>query len=214
MRHDFAAPGSPVFVCGHGAGAGHSHPWMRAIATGLSARGIHVVTFDFPYVAARRTRPDPGPVLEAAFAEAWKAIHDPSVVPRPAAVFAGGKSMGGRIASQAAAKGLLLPAPAGLVFFGYPLHPPHQPGKRRDAHLPTLRAPILFVQGSGDPFGNETEIGALVATLPSASLHLVRGGDHSLKTTKRDDPNQRGLEDALDRAAAWMLDVSRGLETA
>ena len=208
MRHDFAAPGSPVFVFGHGAGAGHSHPWIRTVATGLAARGIHVITFDFPYAAARRNRPDPGSVLEAAFADVWGVALDPSVAPRPAAIFAGGKSMGGRIASQATARGLLLPAPAGLVFFGYPLHPPHQPEKRRDAHLPAVRAPMLFVQGSRDPFGNETEIGALVATLPAATLHLVRGGDHSLKATKRDDPTQRGLEDALDHAAAWMLDVT------
>ena len=111
---------------------------MRRVAAGLAARGIHVVTFDFPYMAAGRKVPDKAPVLEAAFAEVWRDVVGRRSRRAAAGVrlFAGGKSMGGRIASQAAARELFAPAPAGLVFFGYPLHPPAKPEQRRDRICP------------------------------------------------------------------------------
>lgn len=205
----YTAPGAgaPVFVLAHGAGAGERHPWMVRVGTGLAARGISVVTFDFPYMEAGRRVPDRPQVLEARFQAvvAEVAAKPPSTGP----LFAGGKSMGGRIGSQAAAAGLLSPAPRGLVFFGYPLHPPGKPGQRRDAHLPSIGRPLLFVQGSRDPFGSPEEMTALVSTLPDTTLELVTGGDHSLKGPKRDDPNGRMLDAALDRAAGWMLALIR-----
>ncbi len=119
-------------------------------------------------------------------------------------MFAGGKSMGGRIASQAAARALFNPAPAGLVFFGYPLHPPAKPGQRRDRHLASVGAPMLFVQGTRDPFGSEEEMEALVSMLPDATLELVDGGNHSLEAPKRDDPDGTRFEAAVQAAVRWM----------
>lgn len=198
-RYPAADAAAPRLVLAHGAGAGEGHPWMIRVATGLAARGIHVVTFNFPYKDGGRSLPDPGPVLEAAFAEVWKSAG---------ATFAGGKSMGGRMASQAAAKGAFDPPPAGLVYFGYPLHPPGKPQQRRDAHLPKIGRPMLFLHGTRDPFGTPEEMTALVAGLgPAATLHLIDGGDHSLVKPKRQDPDGRALEDAMDVAARWMLEI-------
>jgi predicted alpha/beta-hydrolase family hydrolase len=135
-----------------------------------------VATFDFPYTAAGRKVPDRGPVLEKAFLDAWEELATARGAGRP--LFAGGKSMGGRIASQVAAR--LTPPPAGLVFFGYPLHPPGRPTDRRDRHLAGTGCPMLFLHGTRDPFGTPDELRDLVARLPHATLSLVDGGDHSL----------------------------------
>ena len=189
-----------LLVLGHGAGAGQKHPWMRRVVDGLGRRGIEVVTFDFPYMAAGRKVPDAPAVLEAAFREAWaQACRD-----GPGPFFAGGKSMGGRIASQVAAQDGLIPAPSGLVYFGYPLHPPGKPAQRRDAHLPQIRVPMLFLHGTRDPFGSPDEMRRLAASLPGVSLELIDGGDHSLARSKSQDPKGESLEHAMDLAAAWM----------
>src|SRR5688572_33215808 len=123
---------SPVLVLAHGAGAGASHPWMRHVATELESRGIRVVTFDFPYMAEGRKMPDRGSTLEAAFAAEWAKVAATTKGP----LYAGGKSMGGRIASQVAAAGGFSPAPVGLVFFGYPLNPTMNTEQRPDRHPP------------------------------------------------------------------------------
>lgn len=196
-------PKAPVLVLAHGAGAGQRHPWMRRVAESLVARGISVATFDFPYMAAKRSAPDPGPVLEAAYADVWRdVVRD---IGRPKArLFAGGKSMGGRISSQAAAKKLFDPAPAGLVFFGYPLHPPGKPEQRRDRHLPDVGAPMLFLHGTRDPFGSPDEMTALAATLSGATVELLDGGDHSLVASKAQEAKDSRLERAIDLAARWI----------
>jgi len=192
-------PDAPLLVLGHGAGAGHEHPWMVRVAGGLASRGVQVLTFNFPYKDAGKSVPDPPSVLEAAFAGVWKGAR---------ARFAGGKSMGGRISSQAAARDLLEPAPAGLVFFGYPLHPPGKPAQRRDKHLPSVGAPMLFLHGSRDQFGSPEEMTQLVAGLgPTATLELIEGGDHSLVRPKTQDPKGAALEHAMDVAAKWMLEI-------
>ena len=196
--YDAAASAAAVVVLGHGAGAGHDHPWMTRVARGLASRGVRVVTFNFPYIDARRAAPDPPAVLEAAFAAVWKEVANRGPM------FAGGKSMGGRIASQVAAKQGFDPAPAGLVFFGYPLHPPGKPGQRRDRHLPAITAPMLFLHGTRDPFGAPDEMRALVAGLPNATLEILDGGDHSLVAPRRQDPTGARLEQAIEVAAAWM----------
>jgi predicted alpha/beta-hydrolase family hydrolase len=198
---------APLLVLGHGAGAGHDHPWMREVAQGLANRGVSVATFDFPYKAAKKAAPDPAPVLEATFAAAWKEAAE--TVARdtgtaPGRLFAGGKSMGGRISSQAAARGLFAPPAAGLVFFGYPLHPPGKPAQRRDAHLPSVGAPMLFFHGTRDPFGTPDEMAALTRTLPHATLELVDGGDHSLMRSKAQEKKSRAIDGVLDRAAQWI----------
>jgi len=196
---------APTLVFGHGAGAGQGHPWMKRVAAGLATRGVTVVTFDFPYREKGRGAPDPPAVLEAAFASTWKT----SAADAHGPLFAGGKSMGGRIASQVAASGGFDPPAAGLVFFGYPLHPPGKPAQRRDRHLPSVGAPMLFLSGTRDPFGSPQELEALIAHLPGSSLELVDGGDHSLVAPKRADPKGTRLENVLDVAAAWILRIAK-----
>ena len=155
MQYFSSDPASATLIFGHGAGAGQDHPWIVRVAKGLAARGVRVVTFDFPYRVAKRKVPDPPAVLEKAFAAIWQETIDADRAAgrQVRAYFAGGKSMGGRISSQATAHDLLVPAPAGLVFFGYPLHPPGKPDQRRDAHLPAISVPRLFIHGTRDPFG-------------------------------------------------------------
>ena len=123
-------------------------------------------------------------------------------------MFAGGKSMGGRIASQVAALKGFTPAPAGLVFFGYPLHPPGKPEQRRDRHLPNVAAPMLFLSGTRDPFGSPEEFRELTATLSDATLELVDGGDHSLVVAKSRDRMGEALEHAMDTAARWITSLT------
>lgn len=184
---------------------------MRRVARGFADRGVSVVTFNFPYTEEGRRLPDPGPVLERRFAAVWAEVVSAGMLEPcpPAAFLAGGKSMGGRMASHVAAVSGFQPAPAGLVFFGYPLHPPQKPEQRRDRHLPRVRGPMLFLHGTRDPFGTPAEMLALVATLPTAHLELVDGGDHSLAGPKKTDAGGQLLERALDRAAAFVIDLGR-----
>lgn len=173
---------------------------MVRTAEGLAARGIHAATFDFDYMAQGKRVPDRPQVLEAR----WRAAIDDARnrfgrVP----LFIGGKSMGGRIASQVASQDAT--GVAGLVFLGYPLHPPGRPEQRRDAHLPNITAPMLFVQGSRDAFGTADEIRALLPRLVNAALHEVAGGDHSFKISARGAPKPDAvLSSILDGVAAWM----------
>jgi predicted alpha/beta-hydrolase family hydrolase len=122
-------------------------------------------------------------------------------------LFIGGKSMGGRIASHIASQGA--DGISGLIFFGYPLHPPGQPAKRRDAHLPQIREPMLFIQGSRDTFGNEEEMSKLVPTLQRAELHVIPGGDHSFKVPGGVKAQQPAFGSAITAAADWMKRIIR-----
>lgn len=192
-------------VLAHGAGAGQASPFMVNAARGLASRGCVTATFDFPYIAARRRAPDPGPVLEQHWREMIAAAR--SAFPG-LPLFLAGKSMGGRIASQVAARGGCGPL-AGLVFFGYPLHPPGKPQQRRDAHLPAILEPMLFVQGTRDTFGAADEIRALLPGLPRATLHEVAGGDHSLKVPARAHSSAAAtIDHVLDVTADWIANVS------
>jgi len=199
-RYDAASPNAPTLVLAHGAGAGQAHPWMTRVAKGLAVRGVSVVTFNFPYMDARRHAPDKPAVLE----KTWQEIWTETAKDARGRLFAGGKSMGGRIASQACALGLLDPAPVGLVFFGYPLHPPGKPAQRRDKHLPGITVPMLFLHGTRDSFGSPEEMRELTATLRGATLELVEDGDHSLVRPKRADPKAQSIDHVVDVAAAWM----------
>jgi uncharacterized protein len=200
LTHYPAESPAAGIVLAHGAGAGQASRFMVQAATGLAGRGISAATFDFPYMAAGRKVPDKAEVLERAWREAVDAAREawPGV---PLVI--GGKSMGGRIASHiAAADGEGL---AGLVFLGYPLHPPGRPHQRRDAHLPSIAAPMLFVQGTRDAFGTADEIRALLPRLQCASLHEVAGGDHSFKVAGRGAPGpERAMAEILDAVADWM----------
>jgi len=198
-----------TLVLAHGAGAGSTHPWMKRVAAGLAERGVQVVLFDFAYVAAGRSAPDRAPVLEATWREVWQGVTARASGP----VFAGGKSMGGRIASMVAAHPPVTgfdPPPAGLIFFGYPLHPPGKPEQRRDAHLSKIRVPMLFLHGTRDPFGSPEEMEPLVRSLKHSTLRLFDHGDHSLVAAKKHDPKGELLDSALDVAAEWMAARSLG----
>ena len=187
-----------TIVLAHGAGAGQAHPWMQRVVRAFMTHDITALTFNFPYIDAGRSAPDRAPVLEAHYARLWGELT--AGASRP--VFAGGKSMGGRIASQVAAAGGFAPAPAGLIFFGYPLHPPNQPGRRRDAHLPGVAPPMLFLHGTRDPFGTPEEMQTLTGNLSTATLHLIDGGDHSLVVKRKDGADS--VERAVAVAATWM----------
>jgi predicted alpha/beta-hydrolase family hydrolase len=194
-----------AFILAHGAGAGQQSAWIVNAARALTALGVQVVTFNFPYTEHGRKLPDRGPILEdcyrAVIAAAHRELH-------PAALFIGGKSMGGRIATQVAAAHQELDI-AGLVLLGYPLHPPGRPQQRRDAHLPAIRQPMLFVQGSRDAFGTRDELAPVIAAIgPHASMHVVEGGDHSFKVAGRDKHAQDAvLNDVWRAVAAWIDDL-------
>ena len=171
---DRAAAG---LVLAHGAGGGQHSRFMVEAANALATRGITVATFDFPYMAAGRSVPDKAPVLEASWRAAIDAARGHSAF-AGLPLFIGGKSMGGRIASQVAAQ--RVDGITGLVYFGYPLHPPGRPEQRRDRHLPDIAEPMLFVQGTRDQFGTAQEIRELLPRLNErTTLFEVYDGDHS-----------------------------------
>lgn len=197
-----SAHASSAVVVAHGAGAGQTSPWLVRMASGLAERGVTAATFDFGYMAAGRKFPDAPAVLETR----WREIVDRARARFPSLpLFIGGKSMGGRIASQIAAKGV--DGVSGLVFFGYPLHPPGKPQQRRDAHLPAIVHPMLFIQGSADTFGKADEIRALLPSLQRAELHEVDGGDHSLKVKGGAARQAAVTADVMDTVIAWMRSI-------
>lgn len=200
-------PIAATLVLAHGAGAPQTHPFMIDVAQRIAKRGVDVVTFDFLYRANGRKLPDRNEVLEATWRSAIANVRAREGLP-VARLFIGGKSMGGRIASQVAAA-RDVPRIAGVVMLGFPLHPPGKPNVRRDAHLSSVPCRMLFVQGSRDAFGDAKEIAALVRRLPRAQLHLVDGGDHSLALPKRAAPD--GAQDAaLDAVADAVARFVRG----
>ena len=174
----YPAEGTPlaVFVFAHGAGAGQHHPFMAGVSRGLAARGIDVVTFDFPYKRLQKSTPDRPPVLEQSFREAAAAARKWSKADR---LFIGGKSMGGRIATHLAAQGL--EPLSGVVCFGYPLHPPGKPQQLRVEHLPSIAVPVLVIQGERDAFGTPEELRPHLEEMKAeVRLHVIPRGDHSL----------------------------------
>jgi predicted alpha/beta-hydrolase family hydrolase len=205
----YRADGKPdaLFVLAHGAGAGQQHPFMTAVAKGFAARGVDVVTFDFPYMRERRKIPDKAPVLEKSFEEVVTVARQWS---RAARLFIGGKSMGGRMATHlGAAK---LDGLAGIIVFGYPLHPPGKPEQLRVQHLPSIEAPVLIVQGERDAFGSPKELKPAIETMAArVTLHTVAKGDHSLSVAGR--RREEVLEQVLDVAVEWMRTEDRGPET-
>jgi predicted alpha/beta-hydrolase family hydrolase len=170
-------------VLAHGAGANQLHPFMVRMATALAERGVETTTFNFAYTEAGRRAPDPAPKLEACFRDVVRFVRGRRKEgARP--LFLGGKSMGGRMASHLAAAGE--PHLAGLVFLGYPLHPPGKTDKLRSEHLPRITVPMLFVQGTRDPFGTPKELGPILSKLPApATVVAVEEGGHSFEVPKR-----------------------------
>lgn len=177
---------------------------MTAFARGLADRGLDVVTFNFPYMERGRRAPDPVARLEACSAAAIDAVRAevPSAADR---LIVGGKSMGGRIASQAVASADDDLGVAGLIFLGYPLHPAGRPDRTRAAHLPSIASPMLFVQGSRDAFGSPDELRPIIEGCPRARLHVVEGGDHSLKVRGVNAPEPDEVyANAQDAIVKWI----------
>jgi predicted alpha/beta-hydrolase family hydrolase len=173
-----------TLILAHGAGAGQTSAFMVAFAAAIAALGVDVATFNFLYTERGRRLPDRGPALEACYRAAIEAVRAAVPSARRTLVI-GGKSMGGRIATQVAAADPALPI-AGVVLLGYPLHPPGRPETRRDKHLPRVGRPALFVQGTRDTFGTPEELEPVLATMtPRPTLHVVTGGDHSFKLAGR-----------------------------
>ena len=192
-----------TLILGHGAGANQLHPFMRLFASGLADRGFDVVTFNFLYMERGRGAPDQKAKLESCYAAVIEAarVHKKLTANR---LIIGGKSMGGRIASQVAASDNSLTL-EGLVFLGYPLHPPGRPDKLRDAHLKNVRAPMLFLQGTRDGFGTPGELRAVFKTSKlSATIYVIESGDHSFKVPKSVGvPQEEVYERAMDEIARW-----------
>jgi uncharacterized protein len=192
-----------VLILGHGAGAGQTSNFMVTFATALAARGVDTVTFNFLYSEHGRRIPDSNDRLEACYRAVIKTIRDAPPFGR-CDLAIGGKSMGGRIASQVAAAdvGDLI----GLVFLGYPLHPPGRPDRLRAKHLSDITAPMLFVQGSRDTFGTPEELRPIIRPLePQADLYVVERGDHSFKIPKKSPLTQEAAYELVqDHVAAWL----------
>jgi predicted alpha/beta-hydrolase family hydrolase len=188
-------------ILGHGAGADQKSDFMTRFATGLAARGINVVTFNFLYMEQGRRVPDANKALEACFRAVIKAVRHEKI--GRGTLVIGGKSMGGRIASQIAAAGADV---VGLVFLGYPLHPPGRVDRLRAKHLPDITVPMLFVQGSRDPFGTPDELRPIIKELKAAAdLYVVEGGDHFFNVLKRRGVTQEDAYKAvLDRIELWL----------
>ena len=212
-----------LFVLAHGAGAGQHHPFMTSYARALAARGIEVVTFDFPYMDQQRKAPDRAPVLEDAFRRAIVEAFSLAGTETPH-LFIGGKSMGGRIATHLAAaldQWPDAPRPSGVVAFGYPLAPAtaraiaHQHGKKQDrvSHLLRLTVPTLIVQGTRDNFGGPDEVQAAIAG-SAAPIEVMRvEGDHSFAVLKSHSRSQAEVhEDIQDGTAEWFRRVLKGSE--
>jgi predicted alpha/beta-hydrolase family hydrolase len=194
-----------TLILGHGAGANQLSGFMRLFANGLAERGVDIVTFNFLYMEQGRHVPDPKPKLEACYLSVIEAASRHKKL-KGNRLAIGGKSMGGRIASQVAAQPDSGVEIDGLVFLGYPLHPPGRPDKLRDSHLPEIKAPMLFVQGSRDIFGTPDELRTVFKKHHlSPTLHVVEGGDHSLKVPKSlGVPQEQVYQTTMDEIASWL----------
>ena len=194
-----------LLLFGHGAGAGMHHPFMEAVAARLSDAGIATFRYQFPYMAAGKRRPAPRPVLIETVRTAVAAAreHAPDLP-----LFAGGKSMGGRMTSLAQAT-QPLDGVSGLVFFGFPLHPAPKPGTERGNHLADITVPMLFLQGDRDKLaGLDLLQPVLVGLGPRATLHVVEGGDHSFAVLKRSGrTDDEALDELAGAAARWITSV-------
>ncbi len=194
-----------LVILAHGAANTMDHPLLLHLARGLAAGGISCLRFNFPYSQVGRPRPDPQPLLEEAWehvlekvtAQEWHSPED--------RVVAAGKSMGGRVASQLASRGRL--PVAGLIFYGYPLHPPGRPQELRDAHLGAIRVPMLFFSGTRDPFCRLDLMRGVIQGLGArARMVEIEDGDHSFALPQAATQGQAEVFGRiLDRSLAWLL---------
>jgi len=188
------AQGATYLLLAHGAGGNLYTPGLVRFAEALAEHGVGAIRFNFPYAEARRRVPD----RQATLIACYRAVAVASAK-QASRLFLGGRSMGGRIASHLVAAGH--PA-AGLVFLSYPLHPPGQTERLRDAHLGAIAVPMLFLQGSRDAFARPDLLARTIARLPLATLHSVEGANHSLEVHGR--PDEEVLTELVEATVAWI----------
>jgi uncharacterized protein len=191
-------------IIAHGAGGPMHSPFIRFFHAELAREGFLTVKFNFPYMEARRKVPDRNDVLEATY----RTIVEQARNRLPTAhLFIGGKSMGGRIASQVAANnGIDI---NGLFFLGYPLHPPGKNEQLRDAHLYKIKKPMLFVSGTRDSFAKKDLLEKVVSKIgPNAQLSWIENGDHSFKTSTAKGNDPKGTSEALTILVRWLQTIA------
>jgi predicted alpha/beta-hydrolase family hydrolase len=186
-----------LVVLAHGAGGSMKADFMEHVATGIAAAGIRVCRFNFAYMEAGRKAPDRQPILEGTYSAIVDALRSRL---SPKQMVVGGKSLGGRIASYLAAGGADV---HGVLFHGYPLHPPGRPDRIRDAHLHEISVPMLFVEGTRDPFCPLDTLARVRRKLPSSSLAVIEDGDHSFKVRKS---SGRSTSEAWDEVVKASVD--------
>ena len=188
-----------VLVLAHGAGAGMNHPFLTALANELAAAGVASFRFQFLYMEQRRRVPDRAPVLTATI---QAAVHAASEAAPDLPLFAGGKSLGGRMTSLAAAEHGLDNV-RGLVFFGFSLHPPNQPGTKRAEHLGEVRLPMLFLQGTRDALADLKLLRPICAKLGArVTLHIIEGADHSFHVLRSSGKTDEVVLEELARSVS------------
>lgn len=191
--------GDVRYLFAHGAGAPMDSPFMNEIASALAARGVRVIRFEFPYMAARREGHRKPPDRQAVLLETWRSIireHRGE-----GRVFIGGKSMGGRFATMIADEAGV----DGIVCLGYPFHPPGKPDPLRIEHLRSLRTPLLILQGTRDALGSREEVSSMELS-PAVRIEWLEDGDHSLKPRARSGRTYAdNMAQAVDRAAHFIL---------
>ncbi|MGZ4189841.1 MAG: alpha/beta hydrolase family protein [Actinomycetota bacterium] len=191
---DHPESGRDYLILGHGAGGTLQTPQLKTYAERIAARGLGAVRFNFAYAEAGKKAPDRTDKLEACYRAVAEAVSA-----RADRLFIGGRSMGGRIGSHIVAQGF--PA-AGLVFLAYPLHPPGKPERLRDEHLKTIDVPMLFLQGTRDPFARPDLLERTIRSLPTATLHPIADGDHSHKVPGRSAADV--MDELVDTTFEWV----------
>jgi predicted alpha/beta-hydrolase family hydrolase len=187
-----------MYVLAHGAGAGMRHPFLEALAAALAREGVATLRYQFPYMETGSRRIDPAQVLEGRVREAVAAAREHGLP-----LVAGGKSMGGRMTSQAQAREPL-PGVRGIAFVGFPLHQARAPANKRADHLRSVRVPMLFLQGSRDQLASLELLRPILVELPQATLHVIPDADHSFHVPKRTGRTDAQIIEELARQlAAW-----------
>lgn len=210
MNHRLTMPKDPsaMYVLAHGAGAGMDHPFLEDVAEALGSRGVATFRYEFPYMEAKKNRPDTPAVAAKRVREA---VAEAGKLAQGVPLFAGGKSFGGRMTSTAQSEAPL-EGVRGLAFLGFPLHPPGRAGIERAEHLHQVNVPMLFIQGTRDDFAQPDLLNQVIESLKAdVTLHPIQGGDHSFKVLKSAGKSPAEvMADIADELVRWMAAVVSG----